>query len=250
MLEGKTIWLTRPAGQADSLAAALEEKRVKVSSLPMLAIEPLALDESIKAKILELDQYDLLFFISTNAASLGMALIQDYWPQFPVRLAVYAVGPTTAAVLERFDVAAEYPAELMSSEALLALESLSDIEHKKALIVRGVNGRELLAESLNSRGARVEYLEIYRRVCPDYEPGVLGQVYKNASPDAVVVTSAEALANFTVLLQRDGLTPSSMPIYVSSPRLADLARELEFKQMITMSGADDKAIIESIEENL
>ena len=29
MLEGKTIWLTRPAGQADNLTSILEEKKNK-----------------------------------------------------------------------------------------------------------------------------------------------------------------------------------------------------------------------------
>jgi uroporphyrinogen-III synthase len=250
MLEGKAIWLTRPAGQADNLTSILEEKKIKISSLPMLAIEPMAVDETIKATILDLDQFDLLFFISTNAASLGMTLIQDYWPQFPVQLSVYAAGPSTAAVLESFDVAAEYPTELLSSEALLALESLSEINNKKALIVRGVNGRELLAESLGSRGASVDYLEIYRRECPNYEQGALKQIYTSTSPDAVVVSSAQALTNFSALLHRDGLAPAAMTLYVSSSRLADIAAELGFKQTITMSGADDKAIIECIEEYL
>ncbi len=58
----------------------------------MLAIEPLEPDATIKDRVLNLDHFDLLFFVSTNAAKLGIALINDYWPQFPVQISLYAVG--------------------------------------------------------------------------------------------------------------------------------------------------------------
>ena len=38
MLEGKSIWITRPAGQAESLVMSLEESGARPSLLPMLAI--------------------------------------------------------------------------------------------------------------------------------------------------------------------------------------------------------------------
>jgi len=250
MLAGKTLWITRPAGQAESLAVALNAAGARVRQLPMLAITPLVIDETIKANVLALDRYDLLFFISTNAAKLGMALIHDYWPQFPVGVGVYAVGPTTADEIAGFGIRAEYPQQRMSSEALLALDSLHAISGKKALIVRGVGGRELLADALRERGADVDYLELYRRTCPVYDTGELAQLYSEAPPDAVIVTSAEALSNMCGLLESDGLSPADMPLYVSSRRIADLAREKGFAHTVTMPGADDKAIISSLQEFL
>ncbi len=250
MLEGKAIWITRPAGQAEGLVASLEKSGARPRLLPMLAISPLALDEKIKATLLSLDQYDLLFFISTNAASLGMELIHNYWPQFPDQLAIYSVGPTTARVIESYGLQAEYPFERMSSEGLLALESLARLEGKKALIVRGVGGRELLATALREQGALVDYLELYERTIPEYEAGQLATSLINDPPAAVIVTSAEALANFSALLRRDNAHAESVPVFVSSARIAHSAAELGFGKTITMSGADDSAIIESLEKHL
>jgi uroporphyrinogen-III synthase len=250
MLEGKSIWITRPAGQAESLVKSLEEAGARPGLLPMLAISPVALDENIKATILSVDQYDLLFFISTNAATLGMELIHNYWPQFPEQLAIYSVGPTTARVIESYGLKAEYPVERMSSEGLLALASLAQLEGKKALIVRGVGGRELLASALRERGVLVDYLELYQRTMPAYEPGHLANGLASDPPAAVIVTSAEALANFSALLQRDNVSAESVPLFVSSPRIAENATELGFLKTITMSGADDRAIIESLKTHL
>jgi len=250
MLEGKTVWITRPDGQAHNLQVALESQGVKVHLLPMLAITPLAINESIKTKILNLDHFDLLFFISTNAANLGMELIQQYWPQLPLQLKIFAVGPSTAAVIESYGLEVEYPVVRMSSEALMALDSLQQIENSKALIVRGVGGRELIASELKLRGASVEYLELYSRECPDYAGGDLAAILAQAPPDAVVVSSAEALVNLEGLLEKDGISLSSIPLFVSSNRIAQLATESGFANTITMSGADDKAIISSLDQHL
>lgn len=250
MLAGKSLWITRPAGQADSLAAALDAGGARVRQLPMLAITPVDINEKIKARVLDLDRYDLLFFISTNAAKLGMALINDYWPQFPVGLEVYAVGPTTAEVLAGYGVRADYPLERMSSEALLALGSLQSIAGKKALIVRGVGGRETLAQALRDRGADVDYLELYRRTCPPYEPGELAGLMGADFPDAVIVTSAEALANLFEVMKADSLSPALLPLFVSSERINGIARDKGFTHTVIMPGADDKAIISSLQDNL
>jgi uroporphyrinogen-III synthase len=250
MLDGKSIWITRPEGQSESLAALLQQAGANVRSVPMLRIDPLPLDAVIKSRVMDLDHYQQLFFISTNAAGLGMALIDNYWPQFPVGLDIYAVGPTTAAVIEAFGLKVNYPQERMSSEALLALPSLADIAGSKALIVRGVGGRELLAEELRKRGASVDYLELYRRECPEYDAGVIGAMFTDDKPAAVIITSAEALACLKDLLEADKVDISCVPLYVSSARIAEAAQAAGFGDTITMPGADDKAIIDTLKRTL
>lgn len=246
MLEGKSFWITRPEGQAEKLKPVLEDAGANVKLLPMLVIESVPVDAKIKSIVLNLDKYDLLFFISTNAATLGMELINNYWPQFPQALKIFAVGPTTADVISSYDLQAEFPVERMSSEALLALESLSDVSGKKALIVRGVGGRELLATALKEKGVSVDYLELYQRVCPDYKAGKLAQLFRDTPPDGIIVSSSEALDNLVDLLARDKVALTALPLFVSSERIAGDASTSGFKKTITMSGADDRAIIHSL----
>src|SRR5688572_21547100 len=74
-LTGKTIWLTRPAGQGTELRAALERLGARVQQLPLLVIKPLAPSQADRQKLIDLDRYDLVFFVSTNAATLGLEAI-------------------------------------------------------------------------------------------------------------------------------------------------------------------------------
>lgn len=243
------IWLTRPQQQADALIAKLTGRGANVLHLPMLKIEPLDWDADIKARILNFDQYDLAIFISTNAAKLGMECVSNYWPQYPAHIKNFALGATTAAVLQSYDLLVSYPDKVMSSEAVLALSALSESEvfERKVLIFRGVGGREVLAEGLRNRGSRVDYVALYQRKLPEYSAQYLQECLQNSPPDAIVISSAEALENFRMLFSKDFWSQVyQVPLYVSSPRIRDLALNFGFEEIIAMSGANDKAIIVSL----
>lgn len=245
-LEGRTIWLTRPEGQADELKRGLEERGAKVLHLPMLRILPLEPDARTKRRILDLDRYDFLFFISSNAVRHGMALILDHWPQYPAHIRNFTVGPGTAKALEDLGLNAHYPREGMNSEALLALPELREASGKKALIVRGEGGRELLAAELRNRGAVVDYLEVYRRGLPAHEPEFLMDCLKRLQPDTLVITSAEALDNLVTLIGPLWPCLQQVTLLVPSRRLEEKAGRLGFERVSRMEGADDLSILDAL----
>lgn len=237
--------------QADSLKGALEEVDANILHLPMLEIEALAWDAAIKARILDYDLYDMAIFISSNAARLGMDCISNYWPQYPSHLKNFALGPTTAAVIESYDQDVFYPENVMSSEAVLALPEFAESElfNKRILIFRGVGGRETLAEGLRGRGAIVDYVELYKRNVPEYTNTYLNECWQESTPKGVVISSAEALKNFVGLFTDLWPDLFQAVLFVSSPRIKDLAIKSGFKNIIVMSGANDEAIIDSLKEN-
>src|SRR5690606_15196601 len=100
-LAGRKVWLTRPQGQADGLRATLEHAGCQVLLLPLLSISPRDPSPADRQKLIDLDQYDLVFYVSTNAATFGLDVIEQWWPQYPSHIRNFAVGPTTAAVLEK-----------------------------------------------------------------------------------------------------------------------------------------------------
>ena len=246
-LAGRVVWLTRPAGQVDALRGELEARGVSVLHLPMLEIQPLEVDGELKKKLLGIDRYDLLFFISTNAARLGMERIEAYWPRYPGHLRHFAVGPSTADVLRAHGRTVTCPQEAMSSEALLALPELSGIEGRKALIVKGVGGRETLAEGLREKGAVVDTLDVYRRSLPYYEPAYLRDCLGRHKPDAIVITSAEVLDNFIQTFRPAWPEMRAARLFLSSERLEAAAREQGFRALTLMPGANDDAIVGSLE---
>lgn len=142
-LGGVNVLLTRPASQAVKLSKRIEEQGGTVLSVPLLEIDPVQDKpsvERIKSMIMALDQYDIALFISTNAASLGMEWIGRYWPQLPVGIDAYAVGPSTAELLQQFPWSVHFSATGVTSEHLLELPGLQEIAGKRVALFRGQGG--------------------------------------------------------------------------------------------------------------
>jgi uroporphyrinogen-III synthase len=162
-----TILVTRPEGQADRLIGALEQCGYQVLHRPLMAIQPVAADSpaarATRSCMLDLDLYQQVIAISANAARQGLAWLDEFWPQPPLGLNWYGVGPASVEPLREFGLDAQCPASRYDSEGLLALAALQQIAEQRILIWRGVGGRETLASELRARGARVDYAELYER---------------------------------------------------------------------------------------
>ncbi|MDT8398692.1 MAG: uroporphyrinogen-III synthase [Pseudomonadales bacterium] len=247
-LENTCVWLTRPLDQVSGIMDWLQSRGARVRHIPLLHIEPLACDERVRARMLNLDSYDMAIFISSNAARIGMQYVHDFWPQYPAHIRNFAVGPGTAAIIQNHQLDVSWPRQGMGSEALLALPALQEISHKRILIFRGLGGRETLADGLRARGAIPDYVELYRRIAPDYSHGYLMNAIRDYPPDTIVISSAEALESLLSLFA--GIFPALFDtrVRVSSPRLCELAREAGFRSIQVMAGADDEAIRDSFTE--
>jgi uroporphyrinogen-III synthase len=134
----------------------------------------------------------------------------------------------------------------MSSEALLALPELREVGGKRALIVRGAGGREIIAEGLRARGATVDYAELYTRTLPRYTTTELQELLRQTPPDAVVISSADALDNLKTLLVTAHCDWMKLPLVLSSQRLAEHAATLGFQRRAVIDGATDAAIIQGL----
>lgn len=266
-LAGASVLLTRPGNQAEGISARILAAGGRVMSLPMLEIEALQQHddiEQIKTRILALDQYEIAIFISTNAANLGLEWIRQYWPQMPVGLSAYAVGPGTAAILRQEPWPVLCSEEGVTSEYLLALPGLQDVKGKRIALFRGRGGRELIAETLRERGAQVDYIEVYRRRVPDHDPRKVLEEMRAGNVNVIVLTSAQILESFVQLLNSSGgkgpsLDPAQdkeqkallslqqqLRVIVPSRRVLEAARAAGFVHVTEAGGADDDAIFRSL----
>jgi uroporphyrinogen-III synthase len=247
-LQGMAVLLTRPARQSEGIAAAIERSGGKVCRLPLMEIEALNDPkelEIVKQKILNLDRYTKAIFISTNAAEQGLQWIDRYWPQLPAELEAYAVGPGTAAVLRQLPWTVHCSERGATSEDLLALPSLKQVQGERIALFRGKGGRELLAETLRQRGAEVDYLEFYSRRTPDYNNATVDELTGRDQVEVIVVTSAQIL---DVLLHLLGSNSElkTLPLIVPSQRVLEHARSAGFTRVLNAGGADDEAIMTAL----
>ena len=250
-LAGLHVLVTRPIAQQQILREIIESRAGKVLSLPLIEIKPLQQTAEIQAlteKIQNLDSYQILIFVSTNAARFGGELIDNFWPQFPVGLSILAIGPTTAkcasSLLDGEIIQADSG---VTSEDLLKLPLLDDISNKKIAIVRGQGGREFLAESLRSKGAQVDYLETYRRRAIDYDVTAFCDKLKAAEVNVLTVTSGQALDRLHSILADNKEQLDLLPLLVPSERIALQARELGFSNAINTNGADPESYLLALE---
>ncbi len=222
---------------------ACERRQLSYVELPLIQIVPVPVDQLHKQLVMDLDQFDVLIFISTNAVAFGMALIDQYWPQLP-RLNWFAVGAATAEELGNWGQLAVAP-EVPGSEGLLALPSLQNLDQQKVMIVKGEGGRTLLTETLIERGATVTELPVYQREPVPYSIGQLSKIFTPGTLGYVIITSGESAEQF------DELCPSTLReqlvLIVPSARVAEIARGRGYTQVIDAGSPEAEDMVACIE---
>jgi len=248
-VSGWRLLLTRPAEECAALTAALAEQGIHSASLPLLAIEALAETPQHRTTMIELDRYCAVVVVSKPAARLGLKMLRHYWPQAPAGQAWFSVGGATGAILAEHGLDVSWPADGDDSEALLALPSLSDSINRpepKVLILRGEGGRELIAETLRACGAQVDSLELYRRSVPDYPPGTLLNTFRSERLNATVVSSGQGLQSLRDLAGADWGELLELPLFVPSPRVAEMAAQLGANRIVDCRGAGTAALLAAL----
>ena len=249
MASKPAVLVTRPEGQAAGLCAAVSAAGYRVHSQPLLQLQaPPVLAPARRERVMNLDRYQHIIFISGNAVRFGMALIEDYWPRPPAGPSWYAIGAATARLLEQHGVAALAPREGMTSEDLLALPQLSDVAGHRVLLIKGEGGRETLREELGRRGAQVDELACYRRSCPALVPGELADKLSQWNIGLIMVSSGEGLANLLALLSPQETSKfTTITLVVPSGRVAQMAVAAGFVRVVTAENASDGAMVRALE---
>ena len=250
MATGASVLVTRPAGQAGPLCAALRELGFVVHHQPLLVLEPLQeLPPHIRQHLLDLDRYQHVIFISANAVRFGLAWIDDYWPQLPVGINWYAIGGSTASLLADRGLEPITPGAEMSSEGLLAVPELAQVEGDRVLIVKGEGGRETLRQVLAGRGARVDELSCYRRCSPSLAPGQMAAKIEDWGIQLILISSGEGLHNLLALLSKEESTKfRDIGLVVPSLRVEKMAREAGFTQVARTTNASDEAVLDFLQQ--
>ena len=246
-LAGCTIVVTRPGSRASTLLVRLADEGADAVHFPTISIDPPDVPLSIDALRPDVNQCDIVIFISPNAVSYGLPVIgQAGGLSDNTRIA--AVGRSTAEELARHDKPADYvPESGASSEALLDVLAAEDVAGQKILIFRGNGGRELLAETLRARGAHVRYIECYRRGLADTDPDILAKLWSGNGIDALIVSSADGLRNLHSLVNAaDHDRLRATPVYVVSPAMVELCGNLGYNSIILMDSPRDDDVLSAL----
>lgn len=234
--------VTRARHQAASLSGMIEAAGGRALRVPMIEIEQTtATDEAIE----RLMEFHLAIFVSANAVQHALPRIHASGANL-AQLRLASIGRKTAAALEESGYQVDTcPQQEFTSEALLALPAMQHLGGRRVIIFRGEGGRELLAETLRSRGARVEYAEVYRRAVPRIDSRRLARHLDEAH--MLTVASAQALRNLDEIIgpvERAGL--HTIPLLVGGSRMLKIARGMGFADTSTAHDPSDEAMFAGI----
>jgi uroporphyrinogen-III synthase len=241
------VLVTRPEHQAGKLCQLLVDQGLAPVRFPTLAIQASSDMVLLRRTLANLGKFQWLIFISANAVNFALKANGGKIPQLN-SVSLAAVGQATALALADAGLTVNVvPEQGFSSEALLSEPRLQNLYGQRILIVRGEGGREELAETLRERGAETEYLEVYRRVVPEIDKTEMQGLLEEQELAAITITSGEALQNLLMMTASE-YHPLLLatPLIVVSGRIAQLADDMGFKQIVVAAQVADMAIIEAV----
>ncbi|NMG73216.1 uroporphyrinogen-III synthase [Aromatoleum diolicum] len=244
-MSGRHIVVTRPAGQADSLCAAIAARGGIALRFPVLAIGAVADVTALEGIADRLDAFDLAFFVSPNAVRYALEPILAH-RAWPAHLRAATVGKGSERALAEFGFAHVIaPQSGFDSEAVLALDEFQreSIAGRNVVIFRGDGGRDLLGETLREREASVEYVTCYRRYCPDLDPASLLDLAAHGHLDAITLTSSEGVPNLLTMVGEAGWQLlKHVAVFAPHPRIVAHARAAGFLRVIETPPGDEGLI--------
>lgn len=245
-----SILVTRPSPAGDILVSRLRTLGLVAWSFPLIEFSPGRELNSLADRLTSLNADCLIFVLSQHAVTFAQAHLQQAHKSWPALPHYFAIGRTTALALHKVSgIDVRYPLDREISEVLLQLPELQNIQGKRALILRGNGGRELLGKTLKARGADVEFCECYQRSMKHYDGAEEAMRWHTRGVNTLVVTSGE------MLQQLFSLTPPwyrenwllHCRLLVVSERLVNLARELGWQDIQVADNAENDALIRALQ---
>jgi len=226
-LAGASVIVTRPAASAAPLKRRIRALGGNAIALPVLALRRVVDTAAAKATLRQARDADIVVFVSPAAVKFAFALR-------PLRFArttrVYAIGAASARALSRRGVRnVLFPRAQQDSEGLLALPDLQKLRGRRIALIGAPDGRELLAQTLRSRRARVSEIHVYRRVPAHLSARQLAALDAAPQPLLTLLTSALTLTGLRTQLPLALFARlAEGELIVSSARLAEAARRSLF----------------------
>jgi len=226
-LAGASVIVTRPAASAASLKRGIRALGGTALALPVLALRRPVDGAAAKAALQQARNADAVIFVSPAAVRFAFALRQL---RFARATRVCAIGAASAQALIRRGVRnVLFPRKRQDSDGLLALPELHKLRGRHVVLIGAPDGRELLAQTLRARRARVSEVHVYRRVAARLSERQLAALEQASAPLLTLLTSAQTLAGLRAQLPLPLFARlAEGELIVSSERLAEAARRSLF----------------------
>ncbi|MBE0468368.1 MAG: uroporphyrinogen-III synthase [Methyloprofundus sp.] len=245
---GKRILVTRPHHQSANLCSLIEQKGWQAVKFPVIEIRSKTLSDKDRLCLQHIEQYQYVFFVSVNAVNFAYEILNYDFGRLK-QVKCVAVGLATYNQLAQYAMNnILLPEAEFNSEGILSIPELQDLGGQSCLIIRGAEGRELLANTLHARGASVDYMDVYIRAPVFHSIESVNLALDDGNLDAVFIYSVEALHNLVALAVKVKKVNNLLliPLVVISRRVYAMAKDLGFTKIVVANKATDVAMINAL----
>jgi uroporphyrinogen III methyltransferase/synthase len=243
-LFGRTVLVTRPRQQADSVANQLRNLGANVLVQPAIEVSEPHDWSPVDAVIRRLPEFDWLVFSSSNGVEYFMrrllVLGGDGRALGCTRLA--AIGPATVDTLAKYSLKADLQPHEYRAEALAAALG-PHVGGKRAFLARASRGRDVLAGMLKAAGAVVEQGIVYETRDVDAPDSAIADALASGEVHWTTVTSS-AIARSLVNLF--GVALRQTQLAAISPLTAEVLAELGFAPAIIADSYTAEGVVSAI----
>jgi len=208
-LVGKTVLVTRAAGQSSEFEALLARAGAQVIEMPALEIGPPSSWGPLDREIAELASFDWLILTSANGVDFFLERLlnrgQDVRALAGLQIAV--VGQKTAASLRQWGLQPDFvPPDFVADQLVAHFPQQGALAETRVLFPRVESGgRQVLVAELSARGAEVVEVPAYQSGCPATIAPAALQALQTQSVDAITFASSKTVRHFCQLLDQTGL---------------------------------------------
>lgn len=238
------VLVTRPGQDGIELCEALTSLHIDAIHHPLIKLQPTQDHQPLLEK---LQTADIIIAVSQHAVHYAHQILSQHRLSWPEGKLYLAVGQKTAYKLGKVAQQKVHYPTTSDSEHLLQLPQIQSVSQCSIIILRGNGGRELIYQSLLERDAKVEYIEVYRRSPLPFDPEQVIQHWRSRNIDTLVLTSGEQLQYLDSSLsemQRNWL--QTLSLLVPSQRIATIARELGYKNIVNIGSAANSDLLNAI----
>ncbi len=233
------VIVTRPLPIIEKSAEVYQAAGFKVQKKPCFDIQT---NTSVQPQWLQL-KADVWAILSVNALQHALQIKPGLQPDVDTQ--VVAVGP---AVASAWRLHFEHPIKyhpLMNSEGVVEL--LQEYQPNSVKILTTANGREVIKKHCMNNGISYFQVNTYLRVPLLIESAPIEKLYREEHPVVLTATSSDILNCFVEQLGDELKTQVlSSPLLVGAQRIASLAENLGFTDIMTAKSPRDEDMLEHL----
>jgi uroporphyrinogen III methyltransferase/synthase len=222
-LTGKTILVTRSAGQSSQFTALLQQQGATVLELPAIEITPPSSWDVLDRAIAQLEQLDWLILTSTNGVDYFFERLaaQGKTIQDLSTLKIAVVGQKTALRLQGQGRQPDFiPPDFVADSLIEHFPAA--VPGLKILFPRvETGGREVLVKELTAKGAEVIEVPAYQSGCAQAIAPPIAAALQHRQIDIITFASSKTVSCFHQLLNTLPDLHGSSPI-LATPYLASI----------------------------